>query len=252
MKILKQRIWKPTIFTSFIIIMFILAVLPSGLVAHAEEEGVDCVKCWTNHHVVDFSKHGEKKIVLNALVKNLNPKEKTLVRALFKVYDPERMQHLGTIMILGWIRPNAVRKFEVDFYFSEWGYEGPEMEYLIVVEVQYMDYEISPGVPHWAYGDACYLSFWVIEEPPVAVFTWTDIGGHTVQFDASESYDPDEKWGDYIAYYEWRIYVGWPYQQRFGEIATYTFDGPGEYYCRLYLIDTFGAVILVGFYVTVA
>ena len=228
----------------------VVEVLPTP----PEAEGAICISATSTMHLLDFSQCGEKKQVLKAWVKNLNDLDKTLVRVSFWIYGPG-MDPLGALEPdWVWMGPNSKDLFTADLYYTDWSFAGPEMEYLVVVKVYYMDFMLPTG-PHWTIvpdAPEKTISFRVIEQGPVVVYTWTDIGGYTVQFDATGTYDPDEKWGDYITSYEWRIYVGYPYQLRFGLTATYTFDEAGEYYCRLYVSDSLGATVRIDFDVTVA
>jgi PKD repeat protein len=217
-------------------------------------KGATILKTAATHHIVDYSQYGEKKTVLKVWIKNLNPLDKTTVRVIFKVYDAAAMQHLGSIVQIGIMGPTSKDLFAADFWFSEWSFHGPEMAYLIVVTLDYQDGWIGEQ-PNWVeVPEQGYISIHVVEKAPVLVYSWTDLGGCSMLLDASASYDPDEKWGDAVVYYEWRIYD--PdvvfYNQVFGPTVTYTFSAPySNVMCRIYIRDSFGAQQMATFYVTV-
>ena len=220
-------------------------------------------------HSLNWSDYGGVEIIrLRASAKNLNNKEPTLVRLAFFVYDAAAMENLGAIETdWTWLKKGQSTQFRTDFDYSEWDFTGPEMEYLIIVHLYYMDYYIidptpenPEGQPHWVeVPEEKSFTFWVYELAPVMIFTWADIGDCTVYFDATASYDPDEWLGDYIVEYQWRVYAWWiyPYKQIFTPTASFKFEyagecQPGTYYCRLYVTDTWGATVWTGFEVTVA
>ncbi len=218
-------------------------------------KGAAILKTAATHHIVDYSQQGEKKTVLKAWIQNLNPLDKTTVRVIFKVYDAAGPQHLGSIVQIGLMGPTSKDLFAADFWFAEWSFTGPEMEYLIVVTCDYQDGWIGQQ-PNWVeVPEQGYITIHVTELAPVLVYSWTDLGGNTVLLDASASYDPDEHWGDYIAYVEWRVYDPDEvyYAQLFGATVTYTFAGPySDVYCNVRIRDSFGAPAgPEGFYVSV-
>ena len=213
--------------------------------------------------LLDLSTYGFDQLnTFRALVKNLNQKEETLVRVVFFVYTGG-MNPLGSIeMDWQWLRPNHPTWFTTDFNYADWDFVGPEMGYIVITHVYYMDYYILPGQPHWVETERMRtFSFLVTETAPVPVYTWTDNEDGSVTLDASASYDPDEIWGDYIIDYTWRIYDRWPYWMFSGVTVTKTPDPYGAddyyqdetgdwhgiYYCRLYVTDSLMATSVAEF-----
>lgn len=204
--------------------------------------GIRLLTANCTEHVLNYSVAGVEIIRFRASVKNLNTMYDTLVRVSFYIYDAATMTNLGAIEPdWEWLKKGQSKQFTTDFDYTEWGYTGPEMEYLIIVHAYWMDYEILPGQPHWVeLAEQISFTFVVYELAPVALFTWTDLGGNTTFLDASASYDPDEWLGDYIIEYMWRLYIGgYPgYDTLFGETLTYTWPSAGTWTVRLYVTDS--------------
>lgn len=90
-----------------------------------------------------------------AWVKSLNPKEDTVVRIVWSVWEFPGMSPLGSIEAQGVVGPKSLAKFTAGFNVTDprWKFDGTtRMDYTVRTQVFYCDYYLQPGVPHWALG----------------------------------------------------------------------------------------------------
>lgn len=203
----------------------------------------------TKVKVLDFTKYGDKKIQLKAMVKNLDEENPTLVRVIFWIYEMLTEEMMGSVeMPWRWLEPGQERLFQTDFSSLDyWPYGLPMAEFDIGMTVYYMDYYISPGQPHWATVEdtpELPIMLGAKESPPVPVFAYYKEEGLTYTLDATGSYDADEKWGDYIDHGITRWVIVDPavgvIGLYYGATKTFTFDHAGTYLIQMRVHDSFG------------
>lgn len=216
---------------------------PMGAVAKA---------VWGSQKSLDFSKYGSHKQILKVSVENIDPELDCLVRAVLIVRsvsgnNPPRR---GMDFPPEWVGKKSTKMFESDAFDMldpAWGFAGQtgptptrerDKQYIVIPLIYYADFFWPDGTPHWTTVPGApepTFTFWCHEDRAVAIMTPTrdptDPYNLRWTFDSSASYDPDEKWGDYIAERYWYVFDQWYYNLyalTSGMTLTYDFRDSGS------------------------
>ena len=202
--------------------------------------------------ILDFTKYGDKKLMLKAMVKNLDDELPVLVRVIFWIYELESEEMMASIeMPWTWLDPAAKELFQTSFSSVDcWPYGSPVAGFDVGIDVYYVDYFIGgdPNNPHWAIVEdppELPIMFGAKESPPVPVFALIkEADPFTYTLDATGSYDLDEKFGDFIDHGITRWVIVDPevgvIALVYGATTTFTFDHAGTYLVQMRIHDSFG------------
>lgn len=126
------------------------------------------IHAWPKWRRIDASKCNQCIDPFYATVRNPNP-DGLLIRVVWGVWAFPSMEALGSLEVEGYMDPPPqTETFTVDFdiWDPRWGFDGAtRMDYEVKAEVFYVDYYVTPGVPHWARGTcihACWFQITVL------------------------------------------------------------------------------------------